>query len=62
MTQEKLISRFFTDKHHGTYGDIKVQITDYCDANDQERKGDFWIFHLNTLERNGLKNKRAQKN
>ena len=36
MRQEKLISHFFTDKHHGTYDDIKVQIIDYCDANDQE--------------------------
>ena len=52
MKQDKLISHFFTDKHHGTY-DIKVQIIDYCDANDQERREDFWIFNLNTSERNG---------
>ena len=50
------------DKHHGTYDDIKVQIIDYCDANDRERREDFWIFNLNTLEPNGLNNKRAQKN
>ena len=50
------------DKHHGTYDDIKVQIINYCDANDQERREDFWIFNLNTLEPNGLNNKRAQKN
>ena len=62
MKQEKLVSHFFTDKHHGTYDDIKAQITDYCDANDQERREDFWIFNLNTLEPNGLNNKRAQKN
>ena len=62
MKQEKLISHFFTDKHHGTYDDIKVQIINYCDANDQERREDFWIFNLNTLEPNGLNNKRAQKN
>ena len=47
MKQEKLISHFFTDKNHGTYDDIKVQIIDYCDANDQERRED-------TLEPNGL--------
>ena len=41
MKQEKLISYFFTDKHHGTYDDIKVQIIDYCDANDQEHREDF---------------------
>ena len=50
------------DKHHGTYDDIKVQKIDYCDANDRERREDFWIFNLNTLEPNGLNNKRAQKN
>ena len=60
--QEKLISHFFTQKHHGTYDDIKVQIIDYCYANNQERREDFWIFNLNTLESNGLNNKRAQKN
>ena len=38
MRQEKLISHFFTDKHLGTYDDIKVQIIDYRDANDQERR------------------------
>ena len=62
MKQERLISHFFTDKHHRTYDDIKVQIIDYCDANDQECREDFWIFNLNTLEPNGLNNKRAQKN
>ena len=41
MKQEKLISRFFTDKHHGTYDGIKVQIIDYCDPNDQECREDF---------------------
>ena len=60
--REKLISHFFSDKHHGTYDNIKVQMIDYCDANDQEPKEDFWIFNLNTLEPNGLNIKRAQKN
>ena len=40
IKQEKLISHLFTDKHHGTYDDIKEQIIDYCDANDQERRED----------------------
>ena len=63
MKQEKkLISHFFTDKHHGTYDDAKVQIIDYGDSNDQERKEDFWIFNLNTLGPNGLNKKRTQKN
>ena len=62
MKQKKLISHFFTDKHHRTYDDIKEQIIDYCDANDQEHKEGFWIFNLNTLQSNGLNNKHAQKN
>ena len=62
MKQEKLISHFFTDKHHGTYDDIKVQIIDYCDANDRKRRENFLIFNLTTLEAIGLNNKRAQKN
>ena len=62
-----MISRFFTDKHHGIYDDIKVQIIDCadctdCDASDPEHREDIWIFHLNALEPNGLNNKRAQKN
>ena len=61
MKQEKVISLFFTDKQHGTYDDIKVEIIDYCDPNDEERREDFWIFNLNTLEPNSLNNKRAQK-
>ena len=62
MKQEKLISHFFSNKHHGTYDGIKVQIIDSYDPNDQERREEFWIFNLNTLEPNGLNNKRAQKN
>ena len=62
MRQEKLISHFFTDKHHGTCGDIKVQIIDYCNANDQELRDNLWIFNLNTLEPDGLNNKRARTN
>ena len=50
------------DKHHGTYDDIKVQIIDFSDANDRERREDFWICNLDSLEPNGLNNKRAQKN
>ena len=44
MTQEKSVSHFLTGKHHGTHDDIKVQIIDYCDANDQEQRENFWIF------------------
>ena len=61
MKQEKLISYFFTNKLHGTYDDIKVQTIDYCDTNHEERREDFCIFNLNTLDPNGLNNKRAQR-
>ena len=57
MIQEKVVSHFSTKNHHGTHGDIKVQITHYCDVNDHERRKDFWIFHVNTLENNGLNSK-----
>ena len=50
---------FSTENHHGTHGNIKVQIIDYCDANNQERHGEFWVFNLNTLEPKN--SERAQK-
>ena len=41
MKQEKLISHFLTHKHHGTYDDIKWQITDYYEANDRNAEKTF---------------------
>ena len=52
MIEAKLVSQFFTENHHGTHGDNKVQIIDYCDANDQGQRENFWNFHLNKLEPN----------
>ena len=47
--QEPLIEHFFSNKHNGLYKDIKVQIIDYCDPNNPERREGFWIYHLDTI-------------
>ena len=59
--QEKLIEHFFRCSENGTHHDIKVQIIDHCDPNDQETREDFWIYHLDTLHPKGLNQKRALK-
>ena len=59
--QEKLIDYFFLCSHNGAHKDIKVQIIDHCDLNDQEAREDFRIFHLDTLHSKGLNQKRALK-
>ena len=43
--------------HNGTHEDIKVQIIGHCDRKDQEAREDFRIFHLDTLDPNGLNQK-----
>ena len=58
--QEKLIENFFLLSHNGTCEDIKVQIIGHCDPN-QEARGDFWIFYLDTLHLKDLNQKRALK-
>ena len=52
--QEPLIDHFFSNKHNGSHKDIKVQIIDYCDPNNPERREDFWIYHLDTIFPRGL--------
>ena len=59
--QEKLTENFFLLSHNGTLEDIKVQIIDCCDPNDQEARKDFWIFYLDTLHLKDLNQKRALK-
>ena len=54
LMQERVISHFFEQNHNHTYHDIEVQIIDYCDPNDKERREEFWIFTLQTLQPNGL--------
>ena len=57
--QEKVIEHFYSTNHHVTYNDLTVQVIDYCDPNDQERREGFWIYHLDTLYPKGLNNKKA---
>ena len=47
---EPLIKNFFSNKHNGSHRDIKVQIIDYCDTNNPERREDFRIYYLDTHE------------
>ena len=53
--QEKLIEHFFLCSHNGTHEDIRVQVIGHCDPNDQEAREDFWVFHLDALDSQGLK-------
>ena len=59
--QEKLIENFFFCSYNGRNEDIKVQIINHCNPNDQEAREDFWIFHLNILHPKVLNQKRALK-
>ena len=52
--QEPLIEHFFSNKHNGSYKDIKVQIIDYCDPNNLECREDFWIYHLDSIYPRGF--------
>ena len=52
---------FFLCSRNGIHEDIKVQIIDHCDPNDQEAREDFWIFHLDTLHPKGLNQKGSLK-
>ena len=54
FVQEKLIEHFYSQNHHGTYGDMIVQIIDHCDPNDQEKRENIWIHKLKTLYLDGL--------
>ena len=55
--QEFVISHFFSDGHTGSYKNIDVQIIDYCDPNDKEKREHFWIDTLNTWNPFGLNSK-----
>ena len=47
--QEPLIEHFFSSKHNVSQKDMKVQIIDYWDPNNQEHREDIWIYHLDTI-------------
>ena len=52
--QEPLIQHFFSNKHNRSHQDMKVQIIDYCDRKNPERREDFWIYHLDIIFPRGL--------
>jgi len=60
MMQESVIEHFFTEDHTGSYKDMQVQLIDRCDPSDHKKKGDFWIFHLDTMSSKGLNQREAQ--
>ena len=55
---EPLIKHIFSNKHNGSHRDIKVQIIDYCDTNNPERREDFRIYYLDTTFPRGLKTRK----
>ena len=52
--QEPLIQHFFSNKHNGSHKDTKVQIINYCDPNNPERRKHFWIYYLDNIFQRGL--------
>ena len=53
-----VIEYFYSQNHHGTHGDIIVQIIDHCDPKGQEKRENIWIHKLKTLYPDGLNQKR----
>ena len=49
-----LIEHFFSNNRNGSNNDIKVQIIDYCDPNQPERRKYFWICLRDTTFAGGL--------
>ena len=43
------MNNFSSDNHSGIHRDTEVQIIDHCNPSDQQRRGDFWINHLETM-------------
>ena len=58
--QDSFLEHFFDENHSGSHTDLRVQMIDYCDANDPERREAFWFFNLNTMHPDGLNHKKAQ--
>ena len=57
--QERFIAHFHHGNHSGTFNDLQVQIIDYCDPNNQERRESFWIYTLKTMYPDGWNCKEA---
>ena len=52
--QEKFTKHFYSENHNSTHQDINVKIIGFCDPNDQEKCGNFWLNKLRTLYPLGL--------
>ena len=52
------MEHLYSQNHHGTHGDMIVQIIDHCDPNDQEMRQNFWMHKLKTIYPDGLNQKR----
>ena len=52
--QKKLLKHFYSHGHHGTHSDMTVQIIDFCDPNDQEKRENFWMHKVRILYPDGL--------
>ena len=59
--QEKLIEHFFNHGHNASYKDMMVQIINFCDRNDPEKREDLWMHKLGTFYPEGLNMKRINQ-
>ena len=59
--QNKLLENFYSNDHHRTHSDMIVQIIDFCDPNDQEKREKFWMHQLRTLYLDGLNHKKINQ-
>ena len=55
------LEHFYSHDHHGTHNDMIVQIIDFCDPNDQEKRENFWMHKLRTLYPDGLNHKKINQ-
>ena len=59
--QKTLLEHFYSHDHHRTHNDMIVQIIDFCDPNDQEKRENFWMHKLRTLYHDGLNHKKVSQ-
>lgn len=61
IKQYLVLSKNRTRNHNETYKNIKFQIEDYFDPNDQKTRIDVWIYHLDILHSKDLNHKAPMK-
>ena len=59
--QKKFLEHFYSHDHHRTHNYMIVQIIDFCDPNDQEKRENFWMHKLRTLYPDGLNHKKINQ-